>query len=439
MSRALLEKAFPEWIKRYVQLYPFSGMIRITHCNETLYERGFGLASREWAIPIDQNTRFRFYSLTKPFTAIAVLRLAEAGKLSLDDHPRAYIRGAEAFHPDVTIRSLLNHSSGLPDFRQWRGFFEAQFLPRFDKEMWLSAMRATPMNFAPGSATYYGNFNYFLASLIVEELSGMKFADYLNEHVFSPLGMAQACVDASDQILERIATGYDVTDERIVRALPVNIDWMMGAGCGAGTVEDVYRLSRAVQDGLLLTKESWDAILSPNAFGMGLGCAVTRWNGHLRYTHNGGFHGFRTLHVQMPEEDLDLILLSNMGFGNARAAVSEAMLRLFYDADASPEQVVVMDKGFANQSRMIGSLLSPKRPDIADESGEAFSGVYKSASGTAEVLIRGSRGEILVDGWKRLPVYYIGQGVFQHTWIDENYAFTQDKNGQMRFGEMLRA
>ncbi len=438
MSKQFLEKSFPNWLDEYLRLYPFSGTVRITHRDEVLFERSVGLADREWGIPIDRDTRFRLYSLTKPFTAIGLMLLVEAGKLDLDSHPGKYVKGAEKLHKAVTVRSLLNHSSGLPDFRQWKEFREKMYAYPVDKARLLEAMSGLPMNFETGKSTYYGNFNFFLASLIAEELTGMRFSEYIQDRVFAPLGMKTACIEESEKIIANKAKGYDVNGREIVQAPMLRIDWMMGAGCGVGTVDDVYRLNREIKEKRLLSEESWHTILTPVRGSMGLGCSATKWNGHTRYTHNGGYYGFRTLHVQMPEDDLDIIILSNTGFGNFRMAFSEAILRMFYDGSSAVEAQPEMDKGFARQSAMLTDVLKPQRPEIENQDASEFSGKYETATTSTVVDIQGNKGEILLNGWQRMPVYYIGNGVFQHEWIDENYMFSIDENGKMKFGEMTR-
>lgn len=118
----MFEKELDRWIDSYCEIFPFSGSVCVTSKNKVVYRRNIGLSNRELNVPIDNNTRFRFYSLTKPFTAIGLLRLYEMGRVSLDDHPGKYIPEAVSVHPDITIRSLLDHSHGLPDFSRSQNF-----------------------------------------------------------------------------------------------------------------------------------------------------------------------------------------------------------------------------------------------------------------------------------------------------------------------------
>ena len=126
---------------------------------------------------------------------------------------------------------------------------------------------------------------------------------------------------------------------------------MFGAGDIVGTLDDVYCLNKAIKHRLLLKDETWKEVLSPSPINnMGMGCTVSDWHGKQRITHNGGHLGFRTLHIQLPEDDFDLIFLSNSGFGDARWDISEMVYRAFYgDEDTIGEstgETVEMDKGY---------------------------------------------------------------------------------------------
>ena len=168
----------------------------------------------------------------------------------------------------------------------------------------------------------------------------------MKKEVFAPLGMKSALVDNENLILENRVQGYAL--EKGVR-VPVNksYNWLFGAGDVVGTVDDVYRLNVAYKRKLLLLEKTWQEIVTPSTISqMGLGNTVSKWHGKFRIQHNGGHNGFRTLHVQLPEDDFDVILLSNSGYGDARNVISEMIYQEFYGDNQPLGEVIEMDKGY---------------------------------------------------------------------------------------------
>ena len=274
------------------------------------------------------------------------MKLYENGQFNIDKHPGYYIPEAKGFEAPVTFRHMLHHISGLPDFAQTAGFSQkyASGYPEQLREQ-LSELATYPMVFEPGTKTMYANINMILCALAIENVTGISYEAYMREFVFKPLGM-NAHIDQKDLILPYRVTGYEKQNERIVSTCSC-LNWMHGAGDIVGTVNDVYCLNKAIKHRLLLHNETWDEILAPwpkwNSFGMG--CRITQWHGKTRITHNGGHIGFRTLHVQLPEDDLDIIFLSNAAWGDARTDLAEAVYSAFY-GETQPAEAIEMDKGY---------------------------------------------------------------------------------------------
>ncbi len=411
------------WIDDYAQNYPFSGIVRISLKDKMIYEKCVGFADREKKEMITNRTKFRLYSLTKPFTALAVMTLVDKGLVSLDAHPSRYVSGADV-NEKVTVRSLLNHNSGLRDFAmlpdiQWA--IDSYPVPK--KEI-LRRFSAVEPLFVTGTDAWYGNFNFFLASLIIENVSGMNFDDYIHREIFEKLGMGNACFDSRFASIVGKAKGYDINGTQIVPCEYRSVDWMMGAGCGVATAADVYQLNRAIKQRKLISEKAWEEVLTPAHGNFGLGMNVMKWHGKTRYTHNGGHMGFRTLHVQLPEDDFDIILLSNFGFGNARNAFSEAIYSIWYDDDAIADKGADMDRGFVRDTDIRGNVLSMTRPKRVDGAGD-YVGIYRKGSEVCELKPFGQDYMLSFDG-RTFPVYYAGNGQFRHAVIDESYVFSEN-------------
>ena len=337
------EKKLDDFNDGYCRENLFSGVLRITVKDQVILERFVGMEDYESGIPFSNDSMFTFYSLSKPFCAMGLMKLRDRGLVDPDSHPGRYVPEAATFHKDLTIRQMLQHVSGMPDFE-----LNEEFVRRCAsgtiRDM-VKELSGRPMLFEPGTDSKYANINFIVAALVIENVSGMTYADYMREEIFAPLGMRTARVDASDLAVPHRVVGYGLEDGKPVPVERVTA-WLFGAGDIIGRVDDVYCLNRAIKHRLLLREDSWREILTPSPVsGMGLGCTVSRWHGKDRITHNGGHIGFRTLHIQLPEDDFDVILLSNFGFGNARNDFAEAIHEAYYGGGEAAENME-MDRGY---------------------------------------------------------------------------------------------
>lgn len=342
---------FDRFVTQYCDENRFSMTLRLTQQDHILYERFVGMEDREQGIPLSNETLFSFYSLSKPFCAIALCKLADRGLVDLDAHPGRYLPEASVFDSRITLRQMLHHLSGLPDPGQDTDF-PAKY-PNDGPDMLrsrLAELAGYPLQNAPGEAGRYANINFTLPALIIENITGLNYGDFMQKEIFEPLEMKTARIDRAGLTAEHRARGYEQA-EGTVRPIERSLFWMTGAGDILGRTDDVYRLNHAIKRRLLLKPETWEQILTPSPLNqMGMGCTVSTWHGKRRITHNGGHLGFRTLHIQLPEEDLDFILLSNCGWGNARQDISEKLYELCLKnasaATAGKTETVRMDTGY---------------------------------------------------------------------------------------------
>lgn len=334
-------------VLRYCEDNSIMGMLRVTCRDRIRYSRSIGWADAEAKIPFTERSMFSFYSLSKPFCAMGLLLLKDQGLVELDAHPGSYVPEAAGFDARVTVRHLLHHISGLPDGEQLPEF-RTKYAPGYPEKAreHVLALSKYPSFFAPGTEHMYANINFLLCALIIENVSGLTFEEYMVSRILEPLGMTGAVVDRPDLRIPLRVTGYELRGDTLCQVERYQ-DWMLGAGDLVGTLEDAYCLNKALKRGLLLAPETWQAALTPSPVsGMGMGCTVSTWHGKRRITHNGGASGFRTLHIWLPEEDFDIVFLSNSGFGNARADLSEIFYRHFYENTSEPGERVAMDTGY---------------------------------------------------------------------------------------------
>ena len=323
------------------------GALRVTLRDRIRFQKYIGFADMERRIPFNSESMFTYYSLSKPFCAIGLMRLWDLGLVDLNSHPSVYVPECGGFDRRLKVNHLLHHTSGLPDFSQTADFFERHKTGPYEKiREHLTLVSAYPSLFDPGTEDKYSNINFTICALIIENVTGQKYEEYMKNEVFAPLGMTSVEVDYEGKEVENRVIGYTLTDGDLI---PVKkaCDWMFGAGDLIGTLDDVYCLNRAIKHRLILSSAAWDEILTPSPINkMGKGCRVTEWHGKRRITHNGGSAGFRTIHIQLPEDDFDIIFLSNSGFGNARKDLAEIIYEAFYGADDSKQEEIEMDKGY---------------------------------------------------------------------------------------------
>lgn len=337
------------FLDNYYKANKNSGVLRVTVKDKIIYEKFIGYADIENETEFSKASMFTLYSLSKPFCAIALLKLKDKGLVDIDRHPGEYLPEAKGFDKAVKIRHLLNHTSGIPDFDQ-NTDFRQKYCGETSKQLRekLILLSEYDMLFEPGTQGRYTNTNFMICALLVEQISGMAYAEYMDKEVFKPLGMKDTRIDTKQLVLENRVKGYTKKEDDIVPVDRVT-EWIMGGADVVSTMDDVYCLNKAIKHGLLLKPETWQEILTPSPVNsMGFGCTVTTWHNMKRITHNGGWEGFRTLHVQLPEDDFDIILLSNAAWGDARGDFAEAIYEAYYGSDNSISDTVKMDVGYIN-------------------------------------------------------------------------------------------
>ncbi len=340
--------ALRQEIQAYCEKEQLFGMLRVTHRDKILLEESFGYADITPKAPFSEKSMFTLYSMSKPFCAIGIMLLKEQGLVDLDAHPGDYLPEAKGFDPRVTVRQLLQHTSGIPDFAPKDGYMQ-EYAPGYAHKCreHLALLSRYPQFFEPGCGERYSNAGYIICALIIEKLSGMPYADYMRQKVFDPLGMKTAVVDNERLEIPHRVQGHILVDGKATPT-PKSHDWMLGGGDMVGTVDDVYCLNKAIKHQLLLTPESWEEILTPSPLNKkGLGCTVTTKNGKASILHNGGSTGFRTMHIQIPADDFDFILLSNSGYcDSGRITLYKIIKAAFYNVNTESETLPEMDKGY---------------------------------------------------------------------------------------------
>ena len=301
--------------------------IGIAYGKNKTYYKGFGKADLELDVPTPDNAIYEIGSVTKQFTAAAILKLAEEGKIDLNADIRKYL-GSDAEFSDrkgyntqgyiIPVIRLLDHTSGIKGYTEMpsaRPLF-VQDLPR---DSLVSLFSEHPFDFPPGEQMIYNNSAYFLAGLIIEKVSGKTYADYVEENFFKPLGMDNSSYCSNQAIWKNRAHGYDTdkeTGEMIHKGYLVHsIPYAAGSLCS--TVKDLVKWNQALHKGGILSNSVYRQMITPGQLNDGTvlryaqGLGLTKVANRKAIHHGGGINGFLSQSLYFPDEDLTVVVLAN--------------------------------------------------------------------------------------------------------------------------------
>jgi CubicO group peptidase (beta-lactamase class C family) len=298
-------------IENYVGNKSFMGDVLVAEGDHVVLQAAYGYADLDWSIENHAGTKFRIGSLTKQFTAAAILLLQEQGKLSVHEPIGTYLPGLPDAWKTVTVENLLTHTSGIPNFTGAPGF-SAYKLQGHSPEESVALVQGKPLDFAPGTKFYYSNTNYVLLGEIIERVSGMPYAGFLRQNIFIPLGMTETGVDVDSAILPERAQGYDSTPEGFRRAQPISMTVPFSAGYLYSTVGDLLKWEQALFAGRVVSAASLRSMTTARLGEYGMGLFIRTADGHRLITHDGTIEGFESALSYYPENRLTIVVLGNV-------------------------------------------------------------------------------------------------------------------------------
>ena len=280
------------------------------------YARGYGLAEVETATPVTAETNFRLASLSKQFTAAAVMLLVADGRLRYDAEVSSLLADLPPFAHGVTVRHLLNHTSGLPDYEDFVP--DSQSVQVHDAEVPQLIARAPGTYFTPGTRYSYSNTGYVLLALVVERVSGQRFGDFLRDRIFAPLGMSgTVALEEGRTTVPRRAYGYTVDSSGVRRTDQSSTSATLGDGGIYSSAADLVLWDQALERHTLLSagamRDAWTppALPAGQATQYGFGWFVERDRGTTRLKHHGETRGFTNAILRYPERRLTVVVLTN--------------------------------------------------------------------------------------------------------------------------------
>jgi CubicO group peptidase (beta-lactamase class C family) len=396
----------------------------VFHAGAILYSGAFGMADVAHHVPLTDTTAIPIASMSKQFTAFAVLLLAADGKLGLDDDVRRYVPELPAFGRPITIRALLNHTSGLRD--TWNLFDMAGWrtsdVETESDVLWL-IHRQRSLNHETGAEFLYNNTGYFLLALIVERVSGTPFRRFTSERIFGPLGMVRSNVQTDRTLVpDGLATGYWAHDpaELSVALRPFSFAGPTGV---VTTVRDLARWDanfyspvvgiRAVQDSMRAPGHLADG----TAFGYGMGLFIGRYRGRSMISHAGSDIGYKSDFIRFPEDSLTVTVLCN-AFDIAPTPLALQVADLYLPANdpaAAPPPVSAGTVPAPELSpnvtlRMLAGLYVNRTPG-------GIQGLHRFFYENDQLVLDGG-------GEGRVPLAPLGHGAYRLTAAPRRYIFT---------------
>lgn len=372
--------------------------VAVVKGRDTILVKGYGKANVELdvATPVAGTAIYEIGSITKQFTGAAIMQLVEQGKVSLDDDVTKYLPTFKTGGRKVTLRRLLDHSSGMRSYTEIaaaRSFFPLQ-LPR---DTMLRVVESQPWDFEPGEEQIYNNSAFFLVGLVIEKVSGMPYGEYVRKNLFDRAGMPDAHYCSETAIKRGKTSGYDFDASGPIQKRPLSHQWPYAAGSLCMTVRDLVAWNEALhRTNKILSAASYKEMIRPDTLndgyrvGYAKGLSLTPVLGHPSLHHGGGINGWTTENMYFPAESLSVIVFYNTSGPSGPSEVAEAIVRAMLGVREPAAVPVTGDiarfRGtYAGRGRGVPQQLSIEPRD-----------------GTLEV----------VRGAQRRPLVHVGNGTF---------------------------
>lgn len=400
-------------VQSYVSGGKFMGSVLVARGNDVLLDKGYGSANLEWNIPNSPNTKFRLGSVTKQFTAAAILLLEERGKLKTDDPVKKYMPDAPAAWDKITIFHLLTHTSGIPNFTGFPDYRSQEPFATTPEKL-VARFRDKPLDFQPGEKWSYSNSGYVLLGYLLEKISGESYPKFVQDNIFGPLGMKDSGYDSNSAIIAHRASGYAPGKDGPVNAGFIHMSIPFSAGALYSTTEDLLRWEQGLFGGKVLSAASLAKMTTPFKDDYALGVGVRTIHGHKVIDHGGGIEGFNTFLAYYPEDKLTVAALANLN-GDAPDQIAARLAMI-----AHGEKVVLPSER--------------KEITVAPEILAKYAGTYQAAPKTY-MMITVSGGQLIsqMSGQGKAPLFAESETKFFPKVVDAEVEFGKDDKGAVTY------
>jgi CubicO group peptidase (beta-lactamase class C family) len=301
------------------------------------------MADLELAVSLAPDMVFEIGSITKQFTAAAIMLLSEEGKLAVSDPMTKHLTSYPSYGQNITVEHLLTHTSGIVSYTGIPGYMLSRVRNDVTPQQLIDVFKDLPVEFAPGERYAYNNSGYILLGAIVEAVSGMRYEDFVRKRFFEPLGMKTAYYGCSTCIIPRRASGYDGGPNGVTNQRYLSFTQPYAAGSLMMTVSDLHRWTRALFGGKVVSLASLKQMTTPYVLkngeptGYGYGLGIANFRGRRAIRHGGGIFGFSTDALYMPEQDVFVAVFSNSAGAGISPGVPASRLAALAVGDPFPE------------------------------------------------------------------------------------------------------
>lgn len=376
------------------------GVVLVAQGDKVLYERALGMADVAAKKPLSAVSVLRIGSVTKQFTGVAILQLAEQGKLKLSDEIQQYVDFPKKEHA-ITIEHLVSHTSGIPNFTDLPVYNAEAYAKDITIAEMIDMFKDLPLEFAPGTKWSYSNSGYILLTAIIENVTGMTWTDYAEQHLLRPAGMTASSASINSAFLpNEPGLGYRKEGDGWAQAFPVSLAWPRGAGAIRSTAGDLWKWNRAVHKGTLLTpamrEKAFTAckLADGSSSNYGFGWMFMNVQGSPTHEHSGGINGATSNSIYLPNEDIYVAVLVNRESSDASSLAPKLA-------------AIAMGKPY-------GGVEQP----LSAEEAQQYMGVYVNKDGVERYITADEHGlHSQRQGGSRFDLRYLG---------DDRFLFVQD-------------
>ena len=292
----------------------------------------YGYSDLELKTPVRRDTVFEVGALTKPFTAVGILKLAEAGRLSLDDKISSYLSNTPPAWSSITVRQLLNHTSGIKSFTDLTNSF--RLTDHLTQSQFLERVGSYPLEFPPGTRYLYGNTGFVLLGYLIENVTGTDYWEWMTHQIFRPLDLTDTSDRNPSRVVAHRAHGYEKNNAGALINRDTDLTDLFSTGAMATSLNDLVLWDRALAEGKILSAKSRELMWTPTRlpdgklahYGLGWGVATS---GRPNVGHSGYASGFSSSFQMYPAEHLTIIVLCNLG-EESLATILADKLATFY-------------------------------------------------------------------------------------------------------------
>lgn len=327
------------YVNSYTKTGDFSGCIAINKGDSNIYQECFGYANQSFKVLNEKNTKFKIGSVSKQFTAAAILIMEQEGLLKTTDTLSNFFSN-NSNAERITIQQLLTHTSGITDIYNVPNFNKLSCQKKTKSEL-SNLVLDSELEFEPGTQYQYSNGGYAILAELVEKLSGIAYQDYLNKKIFQPLNMKATGHNKSNDVIPNLAVGYDPSGYNDVKITDfLDPELLKGSGSLYSTVQDLRVWINSIKNKSLLSKSSYEKLLTDYGHNYGFGVSVYKSFDKDVFGHDGRVNGYIADYLHYKESDISVIILGNLQTGVAD----------FFRRDIA---AIVFNKKYANRAKTI--------------------------------------------------------------------------------------